>query len=94
MAASLPSSPAAKPSTARVSSPAPALSAYASFVGLPLSFVLAGLLSLCVGVIWLTVQPGLLAGYHYNQSVIALTHLFVDLITPTSDPERISAKPS
>jgi len=46
-------------------------------VGLPLAFMLTGLLALCFGVGWLTVCPSLLATYHYNQYVIAITHLFV-----------------
>jgi hypothetical protein len=44
---------------------------------LPLCFVLTGLLSLCGGVVWLVARPGLLAAYHYNQYVIAVTHLWV-----------------
>ncbi len=44
---------------------------------LPLAFMLAGLGSLLLGVLWLVAQPSLLASYHYNQYVIALTHLFV-----------------
>ena len=46
-------------------------------VALPLMFVLAGLLALQTGVIWLVARPALLAQYHYNQFVIAATHLFV-----------------
>jgi len=46
-------------------------------VALPLGFVLSGLLSLGFGVGWLVLRPSLLATYHYNQYVIALTHLFV-----------------
>jgi hypothetical protein len=44
---------------------------------LPLSFILVGLLALTVGFIWLLARPSLLATYHYNQYVIAVTHLFV-----------------
>jgi hypothetical protein len=77
MAATLLSSPAVETARARRSSPAPTLSANAAFVGLPLAFVLVGMLALCTGMIWLAAQPRLLAGYHYNQSVIAVTHLFV-----------------
>jgi hypothetical protein len=46
-------------------------------VGLPLRFILAGLTSLIVGVTWLVTQPSLLTTYHYNQNIIALTHLVV-----------------
>jgi hypothetical protein len=53
------------------------LGATAPSVALPLSFVLAGLLALCAGVVWLVARPGVVAAYHYNQYVIALTHLFV-----------------
>jgi cbb3-type cytochrome oxidase subunit 1 len=43
---------------------------------LPLRFVVTGLLALGAGVLWLVVRPDLLATYHYNQYVIAVTHLF------------------
>jgi hypothetical protein len=46
-------------------------------VRLPLAFMLTGVASLLAGVIWLVIQPSVLALYHYNQSVIAVTHLFV-----------------
>ena len=36
-----------------------------------------GLAALLFGMGWLTARPSLLATYHYNQSVIAATHLFV-----------------
>ena len=45
-------------------------------VGLPLRFVITGLLSLFTGVVGLVLRPDLLATYHYNQYIIALTHLF------------------
>jgi len=45
-------------------------------VSLPLRFVITGLLALTLGVIWLVGQPSVLASYHYNQYVIAVTHLF------------------
>jgi len=45
-------------------------------VSLPLRFVLAGLLALVCGVVWLVLRPDLLATYHYNQYVVAVTHLF------------------
>ncbi len=51
--------------------------ANAPSVTLPLAFVLTGLLALCFGMGWLVGQPELLAMYHYNPYIIALTHLFV-----------------
>src|SRR5215217_704454 len=56
---------------------APAIGTAPSSVRLPLAFMLAGLLALTTGVGWLVVRPSILSTYHYNQSVIALTHLFV-----------------
>lgn len=46
-------------------------------VTLPLRFMLTGLASLFIGVSWLIARPAMLATYHYNQYVIAVTHLFV-----------------
>lgn len=45
-------------------------------VSLPLRFMLLGLASLFLGVILLVLRPELLATYHYNQHVVAVTHLF------------------
>lgn len=59
-----------------VSSTAPA-TANAPSISLPLRFVVTGLLALALGVGWLIAQPSVLAAYHYNQYVIAATHLFV-----------------
>jgi hypothetical protein len=39
--------------------------------------VVTGLLSLFLGTGWLIARPDLLTTYHYNQFIIALTHLFV-----------------
>ena len=39
-------------------------------------FVLAGIGSLIAGIIFLIARPDILATYHYNQYVIAVTHLF------------------
>jgi cbb3-type cytochrome oxidase subunit 1 len=44
---------------------------------IPLRFVITGMLSLFVGTGLLVARPDLLATYHYNQYVIAVTHLFV-----------------
>ncbi|MHB8522209.1 MAG: cbb3-type cytochrome c oxidase subunit I [Limisphaerales bacterium] len=49
---------------------------HAPSVSLPLRFVLTGMLALFTGVIGLVARPDILATYHYNQYVIALTHLF------------------
>jgi hypothetical protein len=46
-------------------------------VVLPFAFAVAGLLALCAGTAWLVLHPALLTTYHYNQDIIALTHLFV-----------------
>ena len=52
------------------------ISAHSPSVTLPLRFVLTGVLALFTGVIWLVLRPDILATYHYNQYVIAVTHLF------------------
>lgn len=44
---------------------------------LPLLFACTGLLALAAGVTCLTLRPDLLAEYHYNQHVVAVTHLMV-----------------
>ncbi len=51
--------------------------ANAPSIALPLAFVLTGIVMLLVGVVWLAFRPETLSTYHYNQYVIALTHLFV-----------------
>jgi hypothetical protein len=51
--------------------------ANAPSITLPLRFMMVGLISLIVGIVWLIGQPSALATYHYGQNVIALTHLFV-----------------
>ncbi|MBI2925388.1 MAG: hypothetical protein HYY24_06755 [Verrucomicrobia bacterium] len=45
-------------------------------IAVPLRFVVTGISSLLVGVIWLALRPDILATYHYNQYVLAVTHLF------------------
>ncbi len=77
MAASLLLSPTAKASTKPPVATASGPAANSSSIGLPLSFALTGLLALCVGMAWLVARPSLLSTYHYNQYVIAVTHLFV-----------------
>jgi hypothetical protein len=59
------------------SQPGGAGSVYAPSITLPLRFILAGLVSLCVGVGWLAFRPEILTVYHYGSQVIALAHLFV-----------------
>ncbi len=76
MEVSLPIS-AVNPPTSRPVAAAPLFGANAPSVALPLMFILTGLLALCAGIAWLVLQPGILAIYHYNQNVIAATHLFV-----------------
>jgi hypothetical protein len=46
-------------------------------VTIPLRFILTGVASLAAGVAWLLCRPDLLASYHYNQYIVAVTHLFV-----------------
>jgi hypothetical protein len=52
-------------------------SPHAPSVTLPLRFMVTGMLALLVGVSLLVLRPVMLATYHYNQYVIATTHLFV-----------------
>jgi cbb3-type cytochrome oxidase subunit 1 len=52
-------------------------SPHAPSVNLPLRFMVTGMLSLLTGVILLVLRPEMLATYHYNQYVIATTHLVV-----------------
>jgi hypothetical protein len=77
MQVSLPISAAVNPSPARAAAAGSLLGANAPSIALPLTFTLTGLLALCSGMVWLVLQPSILAGYHYNQYVIAATHLFV-----------------
>lgn len=51
--------------------------AVAPTVSVPLRFMLAGMLALLGTVIWMIAKPSILATYHYNQYVIAATHLLV-----------------
>jgi hypothetical protein len=51
--------------------------ATAPSVSLPLRFMLTGLAALVVAVGWIIAKPSILASYHYNQYVIAATHLVV-----------------
>src|SRR6266581_1770751 len=67
----------AKSHTSPPSRTIPALGPHAPSILIPLRFLLTGLLALFLGVILLVLRPELLAAYHYNQYVIAVTHLFV-----------------
>lgn len=51
--------------------------AHAPSVAIPLRFVLTGIASFIAAMTWLAFRPDLLATYHYNQYIIAVTHLFV-----------------
>ena len=51
-------------------------SANAPSVIVPLLFVVTGMLSLFTGAVWLVFRPDVLSTYHYNQYVIAITHVF------------------
>ena len=51
--------------------------AHAPSVAIPLRFVVTGIASLLVAMAWIAFRPALLATYHYNQYIIAVTHLFV-----------------
>ena len=44
---------------------------------LPLRFILLGIASLLTSVVLVVVRPDLLATYHYNQYIIAVSHLFI-----------------
>ncbi|MEW6304114.1 MAG: hypothetical protein AB1705_11620 [Verrucomicrobiota bacterium] len=44
---------------------------------LPLRFILTGVICLALGAVCLVARPDLLVEYHYNQHIIALTHLVV-----------------
>lgn len=60
----------ASPGTPRLDAPLPD-------VRLPLCFMLTGMVSLATAAIVLATRPDLLATYHYNQHIIAVTHLVV-----------------
>jgi hypothetical protein len=82
MEALSPASAAPKPEKAEKSGRVPAkhasgTDAHAPSVALPLRFILTGIVALLAGSVWLVCQPEMLATYHYNQYVIAATHLFV-----------------
>ena len=78
LASTLAASPVtgARQPTRPVAAPVPA-SALAPSVTLPLRFVVTGFASLLTGMVLLVVRPDLLTAYHYNQYVVAATHLFV-----------------
>lgn len=51
--------------------------AHAPDVTIPLRFMLVGLLSLLATVVLLLLNPDVLTSYHYNQRIVAITHLLV-----------------
>lgn len=51
--------------------------AHAPGVAIPLRFVITGVVSLFSALAWFALRPDLLVTYHYNQYIIAITHLFV-----------------
>lgn len=73
MEATLPISAAVKSAPTEVAR----ANANAPSVTLPLSFTATGLLALAAGILWLIIQPGLLAAYHYSPGAVAMTHLVV-----------------
>ncbi len=72
-----PISAAGKSPTLRTAVSASPSGMKAPSIALPLMFALIGLSALILGVVWLVARPASLAQYHYNQFVIAATHLFV-----------------
>src|SRR5512144_376890 len=54
-----------------------ALGLNAPSMQLPLRFMLAGIIALATAGTVLITHPELLSTYHYNQHIIAVTHLFV-----------------
>lgn len=77
MEAFSPISAVVKEPAGRTAAAAAPLGAHAPSTVLPLAFILTGLVALATGVGWLVARPAILASYHYNQYVIAVTHLFV-----------------
>ena len=63
----------ARPALANPSSASP----HAPSITLPLRFMVTGILALLTGVTLLLLRPEMLATYHYNQYIIAATHVFV-----------------
>ena len=53
------------------------VNANAPWIVVPLQFVLTGLVALGLGIALVLARPDILATYHYNQYVIATTHVFV-----------------
>jgi hypothetical protein len=51
--------------------------ANAPSVFLPLRFIVVGVLSLALALVLIALKPAVLATYHYNQHVIAITHLLL-----------------
>ena len=77
MEASSPKSFAAKTIPARPSPAGVPFGKNAPSVALPLAFILVGLSALVATVVWMALRPSVVALYHYNQYVVAATHLLV-----------------
>lgn len=77
MAASLPISIAFSRAPSRPAVAPQLTAASVASIKLPLAFILTGLGAMLFGCVWLVAKPDLLSTYHYNQYVIAATHLFV-----------------
>ncbi len=75
--ASSPSSVARADAPRSSGSAGPRLDGPVPDVTLPLRFVLFGIFSLVSGIVMLVARPDLLAAYHYNQHIVAITHVFV-----------------
>jgi len=75
-----PNVPAGQQGTARTRSVASTKAAapmvHAPSTDVPLRFAVTGMAALVLGVCWLALRPDILATYHYNQYVVAVTHLF------------------
>ena len=67
----------AKRKKVQVVSPVTGASPHAPSTMLPLRFMVTGVLAFFAGTLALVLRPELLAAYHYNQYVIAVTHLLV-----------------
>ena len=64
----------AQPATVKTAGGLPANAV--SSLALPLAFMVTGLMALFSVVVWLIVQPEILATYHYSTNAVAITHLF------------------
>ena len=77
MGASLPKSAEPKSQKAMTSAFGPGASPHAPSTMLPLRFMVTGVLAFFGATLAFVLRPDVLSTYHYNQYVIAVTHLFV-----------------